>query len=148
MQAGPRPLDPEPRGRNEQEADIDEDALLVEEDRADDRQLTQDRDRDRRQAVDVRVRQALPEDAGQAGTEECQGQARHDLVGPQMDRDQPVEQRDGPAGVHEPVHGPPRGRAQTGPQEARHHDGQEEVQCERAETSEEQRVDVSHAPER
>ena len=48
----------------------------------------------------VLVAQPLAQDAGQPGPQEGQGESRHDLVRPEMDRHDRVEQREQPADEH------------------------------------------------
>ena len=67
--------------------------------------LGQERDRQHAAArVDSGVRQPLAEDPREPGAEERQGQARHDLVGPEVDRHDAVEQAEQAAGEHRRDH--------------------------------------------
>ena len=96
------PVDPVPGDRHDGIANVDEDALVGEEDRPNHRKSREAGDRERRQEGDrAGLREVLAEHAGQARTEERQGKAGNDLLGLEADRDDGMEHREEPAG-HRP----------------------------------------------
>ena len=118
MESGPGLLDPEPRQRHERVADVHEDALVREEDRAEQRHLGQDRHGQARQLrCRAGPRQSFAEDPGEARAEEREGEPGHDLFGAEVDGEHAVEQAQDTTGDHRDHERDPR--------VARRHDGRE-----------------------